>query len=193
MNKSLVMIGLVHLITACNFDSTRIESSADRIKTTVENANKPGFEHFYENSPSKATLHTLKTQSDFCSDKNRRIERRGKEDILESPDLILRDLTVDAICADGLISGNDGHVLALDTALVAETYDIEFEYQNLLYSLIATSHKSSYAQKAWAYDIIYKNKMELVNNAKRQSPGGAMLKSRERHLYESHSDLSGKD
>lgn len=143
---------------------------------------------------SITTKTVLKENKDFCSDKHRRLHRGVGENLNAVSVRMLRDLTVDAICLDGLQRGNDGHQLALDTAMVAQTLGKKFEYENLLLSLIATSHKSSTAQQAWAYNYISDKNLELVDG--RKYTGKVDLQSaykgrasilREQFLFQSHS------
>jgi len=147
---------------------------------------------YYQNSPSKLTLHIIETNPNFCSAENRQAKRQGKVDILTDVKDVFRDLTVKAICLDGSKKGREGYELALNTALIAQTYDVSFEHENLLYLTIATSYKASEGEIAWALNTFEHKKLNFnVDSGTARSlglapPRGRVLRLRERYLFVQH-------
>ncbi|MEP6344087.1 MAG: hypothetical protein ABJ275_12310 [Maricaulaceae bacterium] len=164
--------------------------SCDLVQSDTRKVNS--VRELYVNSPSKLTTYILETRPDFCSEEHRHVKRWGKLDVLLDQKDIFRDLTVDAICLDGLKHGDDGYESALKVALFAHTYDLNFEYENLLYLTIATSYKATEAEVAWAYDVFDRKGLEMVIDGRTGRPfagihpRGSVLWLREKYLSLTH-------
>lgn len=112
---------------------------------------------------SKTTQHVITTQKGFCDAVSKESLFNKNLDVHAQEGLALNDLTIQSICLDGYKRGDDGMRLAVNTALIAQTVDEVFEHQSLLFSMIATSPKTADAEKAWAFHILAKNGMALVD------------------------------
>jgi len=155
MKNRLLLCGVALLLGACNPVDVQSQEAKNDTLTMQQ--------RLIERGMSTATEIILTRDKEFCSDESRGMYRRtGAIRQIVEPEIMMRDLAVNAICLDASDRGHGGHDLAMDTALVAQAVGKSFEYENLLYSMIATSPKSSSAEKAWAYHLLASKKLTLV-------------------------------
>lgn len=149
-------------------------SSCDAQQTSKPSLNEH-FEQSHRSAMSETTQHVLTTQRNFCDAVSAKGFENRRLDTHAFPAKALNDLTIQAICLDGNIRGDYGFDLAMDTALIAQTVDESFEHQATLYSMIVTSPKASWAEKAWASHTLAAKGLPLVKKARSiQSIGSQM-------------------